>query len=72
MALVDVCLKARNLMLTVLYVQLIGLSLIIVSAQPPGNDTKCKAVPGQPGCVCDHPFGRIDLTPTADRYGKPK
>lgn len=64
MALIDQGQKARNLMLTVLCIQLIGLSLI--SAQPTG--IKCTAVDGAPGCVCDHPngSGRIDLRPTAE------
>ena len=73
MTLLEKSLNSRNLILVVLSAQ-IALSLVqFVSAQPPGNDTRCKPVAGVKfGCVCDHPDGRIDLRPIANKDGTPK
>ena len=44
--------------------------LFLVHGQASG--TQCPTVPGQPGCVCDHPDGKIDLTAFSNNDGKPK
>ena len=33
--------------------------LFLVNGQATG--TQCPPVPGEPGCVCDHPDGKLDL-----------
>jgi len=48
---------------------LLSYSAWLVEAQ---NATQCPPVSGQPGCVCQHPDGIIDLTKIANRNGKPR
>ena len=52
---------------TVLF--LLSYSAWLVHAQ---SATQCTPVSGQPGCVCDHPDGRIDLTKIANNDGTPR
>ena len=46
---------------------------VAVSDGPvPPDGKRCKAVKGEPGCVCEHPDGTINLTSSANDNGKPK
>ena len=59
-----------NAMAVVTLLFLLSYSAWLVHAQD--EPTQCPPVAGQPGCVCQHPDGIIDLTKIANCHGKPR
>ena len=63
--------KPRQLLCkTLLAVGCLQMVIVLVSGQPTGK--VCPPVAGAPGCVCDHPDGKIDVRPLANSDGTPK
>ncbi len=61
--------KAYLLLLAVSCFYLQGF-IVLVNGQATG--TLCSRVDGAPGCVCDHPDGRIDVRPLSNSDGTPR
>ncbi len=63
--------KSRQLLCkTLLAVGCLQMVIVLVSGQATG--TLCPPVAGQPGCVCNHPDGKIDITSLANSNGTPR
>jgi len=49
---------------------------VVAQLEPPQPEpptgTRCTPIPGQPGCVCDGPKGKIDLTELANTDNTPR
>lgn len=55
---------------TLLAVSCLQAVIVVVNGQATG--TVCAPVAGAPGCVCDHPDGRIDVRPLSNSDGTAK
>ncbi len=63
--------QARYLM-TLFAVSCLCLQGVILLVNGQATGALCPPVAGAPGCVCDHPDGRIDVRPLSNSDGTPR